>query len=166
MRRPLLFIIAFVAALTASGCGKKEISSIDRRQAATMVSEANFAMSVRDWSRAEGLFAQAVKLCPDTPEYWLALGTARRRLNDKPGAQTGYEETLKLVKQTYKKSPNPALGLQQVYLYALLGKVDDARSTVTKVQADFPNDPAVRAFVENKQLDQILTAPEFKDLAL
>jgi len=55
------------------------------------VSEANFAVTIREWSRAEGLYTKAVKICPDSGDYWLDLGVVRMHLNDRGGARSAYK---------------------------------------------------------------------------
>jgi tetratricopeptide (TPR) repeat protein len=160
-------LTVIVAAGLLGGCAKKEITPLQRKQAATLVSEASFAVTVRDLPRAESLLAQATALCPDSPEYWVNLGTVRRRMDNRAGAKTALEEGLKASRDAYKRDDKePAPLLQQVYILAMLGRVDDARSTLEKAQKKHPDDRAVRMFVENKQLDRMLADPGFKELSL
>jgi len=165
-RRWFLLLLAVTAGLTA-GCGRKEITSLQRKQAANLVSEADFASSLRDYARAEGLLAQAVAVCPDTPVYWLNLGTVRRRLDNRAGAKTAYEAMLDLARANYRhdgKDPEPLL--QQVYVLALLGRMDDARAALEKAKKNHPDDRNVRAFLERNQLDRLVEEPAFKEIAL
>ncbi len=164
--RVLTLLVILAVGLTA-GCSRKEITSLQRKQAASLVSEAGFAITLRDYARAEGLLAQAVAVCPDTPEYWLNLGSVRRRLNNRSGAKDAYEEMLDLLKDRCKKDgKDPAPLLQQVYALALLGRLDDAKDALAKAQKNHPSDPAVRAFVESKQLDRLADDPTFKEISL
>ena len=77
----VILIFASAALLLAAGCKPKTkaITSLERKEAANLVSEARFAITLRDDARAEGLLAQAAQLCPDTGDYWLNLGMTRRR---------------------------------------------------------------------------------------
>lgn len=165
-RRFLLLVVLVAGCVT--GCSRhKEVTSHQRKEAASLVSEAEFAVTLRDYARAEGLLAQAVAICPDTPEYWLNLGVMRRRLDNRAGAKDAYEQMLDLSRDIYRRDPmNADALLQQVYVLALLGRLDDARAALEKAQKNHPSDRNVRAFVESRQLDHTLEDPAFKAIAL
>jgi Tfp pilus assembly protein PilF len=165
----LRFCVIFVMAVLAlSGCGrKKEISSLERKQAEHIVSEAQFAMTVKDYARAAGLFDQASKLCPDTGQYWVGLGSTRLRLGDRDGARGAYKQALKAFEAMERtKKSDPESALQQVYVLALLGRGDDAHALQAKLATRYPNDPSIHGFVEGKQLDRLLADPQFKASSL
>jgi len=167
MKRPLLFSLA--ALLLVAGCkpSVRESTPLQRKQAANLVSEAQFAVSLRDFARAEPLLTQAVELCPDEPNFAVALGSARVRLNDKSGAKQAYETALKAFEAAQAKdAKDPELLLQQAYVLALLGRADDARALLEKTAKKYPDNRAVRAFVDSKQLDRLLADPGFKAIAL
>lgn len=156
---PLLFI----------GCKPKakNIPPVQRKEAATLVSEAQFAMTIRDFARAEPLLDKAAKLCPDVGDYWLNLGVVRRRLDDKSGAKSAFESALHAFQDAYKidAKQSDAL-LKQIYVLALLGRPDEARRTLEKARKNAPEDPAIRTFAERNELDQLLQDPSFKEVAL
>jgi Flp pilus assembly protein TadD len=163
-----LFVVPLVVAL-AAGCGakKKEITEAHRQEAALHVSEAQFALSVRDWARAEPLLAKAAELTPDVPALWRDLGIARRRLNQSGPAKTAYRAALAGFEEAAKNRPTePQLVVEQVKVLVLLGRVDDARALLDKLPAKFPEDRNVKAFVDSKPIDQMLADPKFKELAL
>lgn len=165
-RRWSLLLLGLAAGFTA-GCSRREVTPLQRKQAANLVSEAGFAITLRDYARAEGLLTSAVAVCPDAPEYWLNLGSVRRRLGNRPGAKAAYESMLDLLKDTYRrnaKDPSPLL--QSVYVLALLGRLDDARDALAQARKNHPDDRAVRLFVENKQLERLPDDPTFKEIAL
>jgi tetratricopeptide (TPR) repeat protein len=165
-RRWCLFLLGAGVVLGA-GCGRKEVTSLQRKQAASFVSEAEFALNLRDYARAEPLLAQAVAVCPDTPEYWLNLGSVRRRLGNLKGAKTAYEGMLDLVRDNYRRDGKDAGPLlQQVYVLALLGRMDDARATLEKAQKNHPDDRNVRVFVDERRLEHLAEDPAFKEIAL
>lgn len=165
-RRCLLFLLVLSVGLTA-GCGRKEITSLQRKEAANIVSEAQFALTLRDYARAEPLLAKAVAICPDMPEYWQSLGAVRRRLDNRSGAKQAYEQMLDASRDAYHRdAKNTDALLQQVYALALLGRVDDARDVLTKAQKDHPDDRVLSAFGDGKQLDRVLNDPAFKEIAL
>lgn len=162
---------ALFLAFGAAGCGggKTAVTERQRKEAEHLVAEANFALSLRDWARAEGLLVQAVAVVPGQGDYWVALGSARMRLGNKGGARDAYGKALKAYEQEAaaeeaRGNPEPWLG--QVYALAVMGRVGDARSLTEKMAKQFPRDPRVRAFVDGKQLDQILADPQFKEAAL
>jgi tetratricopeptide (TPR) repeat protein len=154
--------------LLASGCGsRKEITDLDRKEAAHLTAEAEFAMTLREWTRAESLLTKAVDLCPDTGPYWVNLGGVRRRMGNRDGARTAYQSALAAYRdQTAGDEKNADVWLQQVYVLALLGQHDDARKLVGKMAGSFPENRSVRAFVEGRQLDALLVDPQFKAMAL
>jgi tetratricopeptide (TPR) repeat protein len=167
IRRWFLLLLCLAVGGVA-GCSRhKEITSLERKEAANFVSEAEFALNLRDYARAEGLLSQAVAVCPDTPDYWLNLGSVRRRLGNRDGAKAAYEQMLDLVRDIYRHdSKDPGLLLQQIYVLALLGRMDEARAVLERAQKDHPDDGNVRAFVEGHQLERLPTDPTFKDSAL
>ena len=157
--------------LGASGCGgqRREVTELQRKEADLLAAEAGFAINLRDWARAEGLLAKAADLAPDHGDHWMLLGSTRVRLGNKSGAREAYQRALKAYAQeaaseAAKNDPEP--WLDQIYALAVLGKVGDARSLAEKMGRQFPRHPRVKAFVEGKQLDQILTDPKFKETAL
>lgn len=170
-KMPLSLLVLAVAVAFAAGCGKakekkKEITSLQRKEAATLASEAQFAVQLRDHARAEGLLAKAVELCPDDGIYWVNLGSARIRLGNKSGAKDAYvgaEKALRDAAEEKKTDAEP--WLQRVYVLALLGRADEARSVLKEAAQKFPDNRNVRAFVDG-QFDRMLADPKFKELAI
>ena len=167
------FVLAALGMLTTVGCAPKakEITSLQRKEAATLVSEAEFALQLKDLARAEGLLAKAANLCPDTGKYWVDLGSVRVRLGKKDAARPAYEAALKAYEGEAANAkagalPDPASWLQQVYVLSLLGRVDDARAVLAKALKKFPESRAVRSFSEGKQIDKMVADPSFKLIAL
>lgn len=164
------FTIVAAVALLLGGCGPKasKVTPNQRKEAAALVSEAQFALSVRDSVRAEGLFTKATALCPDTGDYWFELGQLRARAGNRAEAKSAYQSALAAYE--YDAAANPRVYatavLRQVYVLALLGRPDDARAVLAKAQKVRPDDREIRAFAENKQLDQLLASPAFKAVAL
>ncbi len=161
-------LLAGLLLLIGAGCHPKpkEISPLERKTAANFESEAQFAVTVRDYVRAADLYEKAAALCPDSAEYWLNLGSSRRQLEQRPAAVKAYERALQVYRDAYArdgKDPQPQL--QQVYVLALLGRVDEARDTLTKVRAKHGDNVAVRSFTE-QWFTQMLADPAFKANAL
>ena len=86
---PVVLLLGLIAGLTGCG-GKPEVTERQRKEADHLVAEANFALTLRDWARAEGLLARAVALVPDNGDFWTMLGTTRVRLGRKPAARDAY----------------------------------------------------------------------------
>ncbi len=165
-----LLFAALVLAL-AAGCKPKPkaITELQRKEAEHHVAEASFAMNLRDWARAEGSLAQAVKLAPDTGVYWISLGSMRVRLGNKAGAKDAYLSALKAyedaaARDETKKDAEP--WLKQMQVLALLGRTDEARALLDKTAKKFPDNRNVRAFVDGKAFDKMIADPLFKQGAL
>src|SRR4051812_27367951 len=88
--------LAIGVLLLGAGCKPKvkEISSLQRREAESLASEAKFALSVRDVARAETSLARATALCPDVGDYWLELGRCRVKLGNRGAAKEAYKSAL------------------------------------------------------------------------
>ena len=168
-KKSLLALFVGLAVLGAVGCKPKSenITPLQRKEAASLVSEAQFALTLRDYARAEPLFEKAAKLCPDDGEYWLGLGVTRRRLGNSSGAKAAYEEARSAYRDAFKRNTNDGEALlQEVYVLALLGRVDEANSTVEKARGKHPENSRLRKFVENKQMERLVAEPGFKEIAL
>jgi tetratricopeptide (TPR) repeat protein len=158
--------LVLAAALSLAGCARKEISAIDREQAANMASEAEFAATVKEWARAEGLYAQAAKLCPDSGDLWLALGVARMHLGDRSGARDAYKAAASACKAAFKADPTNSRAVgQQAYALVVLGRLDDARSVASKALKDHPDDAFLRDLVDGGQLERVIADPALKDIS-
>ena len=150
-----------------SGCApRKQITERDRKEAAHLVSEAEFASSVREWSRAEGLYAKAVQLVPNG-DYWVSLGATRMRLQNRGGAKAAYEAALKAyAHDASRHSTQVEPWLKQAYVLALLGRTNDSRALLVKAGKFFPNDTRLRAFSEPKEFERMISSPKFKEMGL
>jgi tetratricopeptide (TPR) repeat protein len=158
--------LVLAAALPFAGCARKEISAIDREQAANMASEAEFAATVKEWDRAEGLYAQAAKLCPDSGDTWLALGIARMHLGDRSGAKAAYKAAAAAYESAFRSDPgnSQALG-QRAYTLVVLGRQDEARSAAQKALRDHPDDRFLRNLVDGGQLERVIADPALKAIS-
>ena len=107
-----------------------------------------------------------MKLAP-TGDYWLSLGAARVRLNDRAGAKNAYQAALKaFADESARKNTISEPWLKQAYVLALLGRKDDSRATIAKAAKLFPNDAKVRALGDPKEFERMVTSQNFKDMAL
>ncbi len=160
---------ALIAGSVGCGARQKEITEHDRKEADHLVAEANFAMNMRDWGRAEGVLAQATRLVPDNGVYWTSLGAMRVRLANKAGAKDAYLQALKAYEREAaadKTKTNVEPWLKQVYVLALLGRVEDGRALLGKIGRQFAGNRNVRAFIDGRQFDAMLADPIFKQAAL
>ena len=161
----LLAPVAILLLFVLAACAPK-ISPRQRKEAANLVSEAQFASTLRDWARAETLMTKAAELCPDNGDYWLNLGSVRRRLDNLSGARAAYASAAKAYGATYQADPkDPQPLMQQVYVYSLLGKPKDALKALKRAQADHGNNSSVKNFTE-QALERMREEPGFKALAL
>ncbi len=153
--------------LLVLGCApRKEVTERDRKEAVHLVSEAQFALTMREWARAEALLAKAVELAP-TGDYWMSLGGTRVRLNNRKGAKVAYEAALKaLGHEAARHNTSPAPWLKQAYVLALLGRREESQAVIAKGAKAFPNDGRLRALTEPKEFERMVSSPNFKDVAL
>ena len=169
MFKIVLFFGSLLSLLAVTGCKPKSasITSLQRKEAASLISEAEFAQTIRELARAEKLLTQACALEFDNGKTWISLGMIRVRLGRKPAAKEAYETALQAYEEAYALEPKSAqLYLQQVYLLALLGRMTEARSVLADIQKKHGADPEVRSFVQSRQLDAMAQAPQFKEISL
>jgi Flp pilus assembly protein TadD len=156
-------------AFVVGGCGakKKEVTELQRKESAHHASEAQFALTVRDFARAETSLAKAAELTPDEAALWVNLGAARMKQGKREAAKDAYRRALAVHEGEAKQNKtDPHAWLEQVYVLALLGRSDDARAKLDKAAKAFPDHRDVKAFVEGRQLERILADPKFKETAL
>jgi tetratricopeptide (TPR) repeat protein len=164
-----LLLAALTVVLVAGGCGakRKEVTELQRKQAATHVSEAQFAISIRDYARAEKLLTQAVELTPDAGPYWVSLGSVFVKQGNRSRARDAYKSALEAFADEAKATPtNPEPWFRQIYALALLGRVDDARAKMKEAAKKFPDNRAVRHYIDSKEIERMLADPKFKEAAL
>ena len=151
----------------AFGCApQKPITDRDRTEAAHLASEAQFALSIREWARAEGLLEKAIQVAP-LGDHWLSLGATRMRLNNRAGAKDAYQAALKaFANDSARHTTSPEPWVKQIYVLALLGRRDDSRDMAVKAAKLFPLDGTIRAFTEPKEFEKMLSSQSFKDMAL
>ena len=165
-RRKLL--LGLLGGLLLAGCGPgtAQVTERQRREAAQLAAEARFAVSVREWARAEKLFAQAAQIDPDVA-YLTSLGTMRVRLGQRAGAKEAYQAAIRACELEARRSPDdPEPWLKHAYLLALLGQASEGRTLLQKAEKRFPKNSRLRSFVDGKQYDAMLASPAFKEAAL
>lgn len=167
MKTRALIVLAVLASLLAGGCKAAQPTSLERKEAATLVSAARFALQLKDDARAETLLTKAAVLCPDNGKFWWDLGAMRVRLGEKVAARTAYRLAREADQATAKAEPqDTAPPLQQIYGLALLGRTENTRAVLVTAQKNFPDDRAVRVFAEGKQIEKMTTDPRLKEIAL
>ncbi len=158
--------LVLAAAVVLAGCRPREITKLERDEAANIVSEAEFAVTLKDWPRAEGLYTKATKLCPDAGETWVRLGVVRVHLHNSSGARDAYKSALAAFKDDFKRDPtNSPSVVRAATVLVILGRADDARSLAQKASSDHPDDRRLRNFVEMKGVDKIVADPSLKDVS-
>ncbi|MFM8619774.1 MAG: hypothetical protein ACKOE8_13745 [Opitutaceae bacterium] len=164
-------VLATAAALfVVGGCGKSDPKDAElrRKQAEHLLAEADFAVNLREWTRAEGLLLKATEVAPDEAEIWVSLGAARVLRGDKAQARTAYEKALSLhAGAASEKSGSPAEPwLRQVHILALLGREKDARVLLEKAGRRLDGNREVKAFIDARELDRLLADPAFAKVRL
>lgn len=161
-------VLAGFALFASLAChpNSKDITPHQRKAAANLESEAQFAMMMKDYTRAGQLYAKAAELCSDNASYWLKLGSCRRHLGQRAGAKQAYEAALGVYQDAYgRDAGDPQPLLEQVYVLGLLGRRDDARAVLEKIRSVHGGQPTIRGFT-NQWFDQMLADPNFTELAL
>jgi Flp pilus assembly protein TadD len=157
-------VLTLAAGAALAGCRAKEITPIDRAEAANDVSEAEFAVTLKDWPRAEGLYVKATTLCPDETDYWVNLGIVRMRLGDRSGARSAYKKALPAFDDAAAKDPsNGTVFIRKAYVLVILGRADDARSVIDRAMAKLPDDRRLKAFIDMKGVDQMVADPSLRE---
>ena len=169
MTRLAVLLLGF-SLLVSAGCKpavqSKDITPLQRKQAASFGSEADFAVTLKDLPRAEGLYKKATELCPDMPPYWESLGVTQRKMGNLQGARVAYGEALALHEDHYRQGRNPDDLLQQAWLLALLGRDGEAAKLLQKARASHPDDLRVRQAADPKWLESLHGNAAFKAIAL
>jgi Flp pilus assembly protein TadD len=158
--------LVLAVGVVLAGCRAREITSIERKEAANILSEAQFAVALKDWSRAEGLYAKAAALCPDQGETWSGLGVARMRLHNPSGARDAYKSALAAYRDDMKRDPSNSMPvIRSASLLVILGRADEARSLVDGAFAKNPGDRRLQNFVEMKGVDKIAADPVIREVS-
>jgi tetratricopeptide (TPR) repeat protein len=151
-----------------AGCKPKaaSLTPLQRKQAASLASEADFAVAMKNLPRAETLYRQALEFGPDTPMYWQNLGVIQRKQGNLKGARSAYERALALYVDEDKRDKKSESLAQQVWLLSLLGRGPEVEKLVKRAQADHPNDPLIRQLADPKKWEAMRRSPDFQAIAL
>ncbi len=170
---PRLFacgVFGAVFLLCSAGCGQADPKETElrRKQSEHLVAEADFAVNLREWTRAEGLLLKAAELTPENGEIWISIGATRVLRGDKAQARAAYEKALSLFAAVAsEKSGAPAEPwLRQVHVLALLGREKDARGLLEKASRRLQGNREVKAYLDLRELDRLLADPSFTRLRL
>lgn len=160
--------LVLATVLLLAGCSKqpKEVSKADASEAALLVEEAKFAISIREFSRAEELIRRALELHGDKPEYWVTLGMAQRRQDNTAGARKAYDKALAMHVARYKEHGQPEELAQQAFVLALLGKTNEALKVLTNGLKAHPDSDVMKKMADPRGLPRTFQTPDFKALAL
>ncbi|HEY9250492.1 MAG TPA: tetratricopeptide repeat protein [Rariglobus sp.] len=164
----LSLILACAVLWVATGCSpkKKEVPEAVKAEAGMYYSEAEFAMQIREFARAEELIQRAIKLNDDVPEYWVRLGMVRRKQENKDGARKAYKQALELHSAHYKKTKEPKELAQQAFVLALLGRTDEALKLLEKGLKDHPDSPEMKKLADPRGFPRTFQNPQFKELTV
>ena len=166
IRRSRNVVMGIALVALGVGCARKQVTNRDRLEAAHVVSEARFALSVREWARAEALLARAVELAPQG-DYWMTLGGTRVKLNDRAGAKAAYLAALQTYGEEASRSgATPELLMKQAYVLALLGRQEEGRALIVEAAKRFPLDQKLLDLTDPAAFAKMMSSPRFKDMAL
>jgi len=164
--KSVLWLMAGVLALTGPACHRKakEAAPLQRKEAANYASEAEFAVTLKDFARAAQLYTQAAGICPDDAGYWMNAGFCRRRLDQRAEARKAYEAALGIYREAASRDrTNLEPVTQEIRVLALLGRVDEAKSVLEKARSAHAGKPGVQNLTA-QSLDAMIADPGFKAL--
>jgi len=176
MKSPLIYTLAAACMLLAA-CSKspadkaapgqpKDVPKLVAAEAANLVSEAAFALSVREYDRAEKSLARAVELRSDIPDWWMSLGTACKRQGKNGDARSAFKKALALYEKRYAATADATDLQQQLIVLVLLGREDDARKLLDRSRQKQPGQPVLKRLSDGKFVDQLLRDPNIQQLKL
>jgi tetratricopeptide (TPR) repeat protein len=176
MKPPLIYTLA-AACLLFAACKEKpadkaaagrpkEVPKLVAAEADNLVSDATFALQIREYARAEKSLARAVELRSDIPDWWLNLGTACKRQGKVGDARSAYKKALALYEKRYAATADVADLQQQLIVLVLLGREDEARKLLERAGQKQPSQPVLKHFAEGKIVDQLLRDPNIQQLKL
>ena len=163
-----MFLSGVLLLTLATGCGAKRKVPTEReqKQAALYASEGQFALNMKQWPRAEENYLKAAQASPEG-NYYLSLGLARLRQNKRSEAKAAYEEAVRAFADDAVRAPDfSEAWLRQAFVLAALGRMDESRAVIAQAAKKFPNDAKVRALTDPKAFEQMIAAPNFKEVAL
>ncbi|HTJ80038.1 MAG TPA: tetratricopeptide repeat protein [Rariglobus sp.] len=166
MKRFIPLLCAAVVLLGGCKDKPKVLSPEAKLKAENFVSEAQFSMQIHEYSRAEDLFQKAIAVRDDYPEYWVALGMARRRQDNKDGARQAYKKALGLLEDRYDLKKNEEDLGQKAWVLALLGRPDDAVAFLNKSLKEHPDSTYLQKMASAHGLPHTFQTADFKELAL
>ena len=157
-----------IAVVVLGGCKArhKEVSPQAKLAAENLISEAQFAWQIREYSRVEEICVKAIEQRGDYPEYWVLLGMARRRLDNTSGARKAYKQALELHADRYDREKKDEDLAQQAWVLALLGKTDEALKFLEKSLKDHPDSAVIQRMAAPQGLPHTFQTSQFKELAL
>lgn len=167
MKHPFA-VLACAAALLAAACSRqtKEVPPAVAAEAKMHISEAQFAIQIREFKRAEELVRRALELRDDVPEYWVTLGMVLRRQDDVSGARKAYEKALALHVAAYKAEKKPEDLGHQAFVLGLLGRKDEAFKLLDKGIKDHPDSTLLKKMADPRGYPRTFESAEFKALAI
>jgi len=176
MKRSILFAVAAVGLLLGACKDKpknkadpgqpKPVAKLVEAEAANLASDALFAIQVRDFARAEASLARAVKLRNDIPDWWVSLGSARKRQGKNSDARAAYKEALSLFEDRYDATKDPQDLQQQLIILVLLGKEGEARKLLDQSCQKRPDELLFKQLKEGQVIDQMLRDPIIQQMKL
>jgi Flp pilus assembly protein TadD len=173
--KPALIYTVAAACLLLAACKEKpankaaagqpkDVPKLMAAEADNCASDATFAMQVREFARAEKSLARAVELRPDIPDWWVSLGSARKRQGKVGDARSAYKKALALYEKRYEATANAADLQQQLIMLVLLGREDDARKLLERACQKQPDQPFLKRLSDGKFVDQLLRDPNIAQL--
>jgi eukaryotic-like serine/threonine-protein kinase len=130
--------------------------SLQKKESAVMLNNIGVMRAIqKDQKGAEDFYQRAVnKKDGNIPYYWLNLGDAQRRLNEKAKAKASYQHARELAKSLItKNTANAETWAHLAYLDARLGFTKDAQSEIlTALNSPGKDDQVIQSAVETYEV--------------
>lgn len=164
-------IISLCAGLlfcTACSEKPKKLTEKETLMIKNLNADARWALEFKDYERAQRNYDGMVEIDPTDPTIRLSLGINQYRLDKKSEARASYKKGMTLAERGYKSTKNPIYLIERARALALLGKVEEAVSTLEKARKLHPDNRQVLVLTNPgnpNSLNAYFRSAEFKSVA-
>ncbi len=166
-------ILAVFLCVALVGCKDKPktpVPSTPKAVAAEVgriISEAEFAVQMKDFARAETLMNQAIALEKDDARHYMRLAYVAIQQANKTNARAAYEKALKCYIQESKgDGGNPAIILDIINVHLLLRQPAEAQKVLDAAVKQFPKVEDFKIMQKENAIQQMMKDPEIQSLSV
>ncbi|MDR2674136.1 MAG: hypothetical protein LBC18_04525 [Opitutaceae bacterium] len=158
--------LMLMLAVFSGACSKpREISRLDRAEADDRAAKAQVEKQFNDYAKAETLLAEALEFNPDAYDHWADLASVRLRLGKNQEARKACRQAVEACRRFIKQNPGDIdARIDQVRLLVSLGDRKAAREALDQAGRELPENPIIRACIDNKLVEQLAADPDLPKL--